>query len=54
MRFVEVSKIDMKFDCDGIEYEFYKKYAYQIGFSIRKQFVKRANSRLFKGEHFAA
>ena len=33
----------MKFDCDDSAYEFYKDYAYQIGFSVWKQFVKRGN-----------
>ena len=33
----------MKFDCDDSAYEFYKDYAHQIGFSVRKQFIKRGN-----------
>ncbi|KAK9992327.1 hypothetical protein SO802_027312 [Lithocarpus litseifolius] len=33
---VEVPKVGMKFDCDDSTYEFYKEYAQQIGFSVRK------------------
>ena len=33
----------MKFDCDDSAYEFYKDYAHQIGFSVRKHSVKRGN-----------
>ena len=33
--------IGMKFDCDDSAYEFYKQYAHRMGFSIRKQYVKR-------------
>ncbi|KAK9993720.1 hypothetical protein SO802_023423 [Lithocarpus litseifolius] len=33
----------MKFGCDDSAYEFYKDYAHQIGFSVRKQFIKRGN-----------
>ncbi|KAM3731039.1 hypothetical protein ACB098_12G132200 [Castanea mollissima] len=33
----------MKFDCDDSAYEFYKNLAHQIGFSVRKQFIKRGN-----------
>ena len=35
--------ICMKFDCDDSAYKFYKDYAHQIGFSVRKHSVKRGN-----------
>uniref|UniRef100_A0A2N9J0E1 FAR1 domain-containing protein n=1 Tax=Fagus sylvatica TaxID=28930 RepID=A0A2N9J0E1_FAGSY len=51
-KIVEVPKIGMKFDCDDSAYEFYKEYAHQIGFSVRKQFVKRAKTGLVKRRTF--
>ena len=41
-KIAEVPTIGMKFDCDDSAYKFYKEYAHQIGFSARKQLVKRS------------
>ena len=49
---VEVPKFGMKFDCDDSAYEFYKEYAQRIGFSVRKQFVKRAKTGQLKRRTF--
>ena len=52
MRFTKVPKIGMKFECDDSAYKFYKEYAHQIGFSVRKQFVKRTKSGFVKRRTF--
>nr|POE45820.1 hypothetical protein CFP56_78279 [Quercus suber] len=33
---IKTPMIGMKFDCDDSAYEFYKQYAYRMGFSVRK------------------
>ena len=35
--------IGMKFDCDDSAYEFYKQYTHRMGFSVRKQYVRRGS-----------
>ena len=51
-KFTEVPKIGMKFECDDSAYKFYKEYAHQIGFSVKKQFVKRTKLGFVKRRTF--
>nr|XP_023916993.1 protein FAR1-RELATED SEQUENCE 5-like [Quercus suber] len=40
---IKAPMIGMKFDCDDNAYEFYKQYAHRMGFSVRKQYVRRGS-----------
>ncbi|XP_065632940.1 uncharacterized protein LOC112025240 isoform X2 [Quercus suber] len=44
--------IGMKFDCDDNAYEFYKQYAHRMGFSVRKQYVRRGSAGHIKRRTF--
>ncbi|XP_065636333.1 protein FAR1-RELATED SEQUENCE 5-like [Quercus suber] len=41
---IKAPTIGMKFDCDDSAYEFYKQYAHRMGFSVRKQYVRRGSA----------
>ena len=40
--------VGMEFDTEDIAFDFYCKYAHRIGFSVRKQYVKRTKTGLVK------
>ena len=44
--------IGMKFDCVDSAYEFYKQYAHRVGFSVRKQYVRRGSAGHVKRRTF--
>ncbi|KAK9983232.1 hypothetical protein SO802_032757 [Lithocarpus litseifolius] len=49
---IKAPMIGMKFDCDDSAYEFYKQYAHRMGFSVRKQYVRRGNAGHVKRRTF--
>ncbi|XP_030964276.1 uncharacterized protein LOC115985473 [Quercus lobata] len=49
---IKAPMIGMKFDCDDSAYEFYKEYAHRMGFSVRKQYVRRGSAGHVKRRTF--
>ncbi|XP_065623147.1 protein FAR1-RELATED SEQUENCE 5-like [Quercus suber] len=49
---IKAPTIGMKFDCDDSAYEFYKQYAHRMGFSVRKQYVRRGSAGDIKRRTF--